>query len=130
MKDDRTYKDFGDALYELKKKNYDISYSRIAKKTGLFESTVNALINRRRATSPDDEIIKKMADCFNVAPEYFYEWRLKRFLELVDTNRELLDNCEKEARKFGKSTAPPEPDPEPKKETSKSKKEQNSTQPV
>lgn len=48
MKDDRTYKDFGDALFELKKKNYDISYSRIAKKTGLFESTVNALFNRRR----------------------------------------------------------------------------------
>lgn len=100
MKDDKTYKDFGEAVYELKKKNYDISYGRIARKTGLLEATVNALINRRRANPPEDEVMKKIADCFNVPPQYFYEWRLKRFLEYLNNNRELLDDCEKTMRKF------------------------------
>jgi transcriptional regulator with XRE-family HTH domain len=100
MKSDKTYKDFGDALYELKKKNYDISYGNISRKTGILEATVTALANRRRANPPDDETIKKIADCFNVPVEYFYEWRLKRFLEFLNDNRELLDDCEKTMRKF------------------------------
>jgi len=106
MKDDRNYKDFCDALYELKKKNYDISYGRIAKKTGLLEATVTALANRRRANPPDDNVIIKIAEAFNVKPEYFYDWRLKRFLEFVNDNREYLDHCEKESRKFKKGVSP------------------------
>jgi len=92
---DRTYKDFGDALLELKEKNYNISFGRIAGKTGLLEATVTALANRRRANPPSDEVMIKIAECFNVRPEYFYEWRLKRFLELLDSNREILDQVEK-----------------------------------
>lgn len=116
MKDDRTYKDFCDALYELKKKNYDISYGRIAKKTGILEATVTALANRRRANAPDDEIMIKIAEAFNVKPEYFYDWRLKRFLEFVNENRDFLDHCEK----IRKGYTPP---PQSKKETPKSANE-------
>jgi transcriptional regulator with XRE-family HTH domain len=95
MKGNKTYKDFSDALYELKKINGDISYGRIAQKTGILEATINALANRRRANAPDDDVIQKIADCFNVTADYFYEWRLKKFLEFVDKNRDFLDHCEK-----------------------------------
>lgn len=100
MRKDRTYKDFSDALFELKKENHDISYGRIAQKTGILEATINALANRRRANPPTDEVIKKVADCFNVRVEYFYEWRLKRFLEYVNENRDFLDHCEKVRRGY------------------------------
>ena len=100
MEEDRTYKDFADALYELKKKNYDISYGRIAQKTGILEATINALANRRRANPPSDEVIKKIAECFNVKPDYFYEWRLKRHMEFIDNNRQFLDRCEQESKKY------------------------------
>jgi transcriptional regulator with XRE-family HTH domain len=97
---DKTYKDFAEAFYQLKKKNYDISYGRIAQKTGILEATVNALANRRRANPPEDDIMAKIADCFNLTPDYFYEWRLKRFLEFLDENREFLDTCIKMARGY------------------------------
>jgi transcriptional regulator with XRE-family HTH domain len=112
MKDDRTYKDFCDAFYELKKKNYDISYGRIAKKTGILEATVTALANRRRAHPPADEVIIAIAAAFNVRPDYFYDWRLKRFLEFINENRDFLDNCEKIRKGYN-------PPPQSKKETPK-----------
>jgi transcriptional regulator with XRE-family HTH domain len=103
---EKTYKNFGDALFELKKKNYDIAYSKIAKKTGLCESTVNALVNRRHANLPNDDIMIKMAECFNLEPSYFYEWRYKRINEFIDSNREFLDIIEKESKKWSKPSTP------------------------
>lgn len=97
---DKTYKDFSEAFYELKKKNYDISYGRISQKTGILEATINALANRRRANPPDDEVMRKIAECFNLTPDYFYEWRLKKFLSFLNENREFLDTCIKMARSY------------------------------
>ena len=96
----KTYKDFADALYELKKINGDISYGRISQKTGILEATVNALANRRRANPPKEEVMKKLADLFNVEPDYFYENRLNKLLEIMDKDREFVDYCLRQYKKF------------------------------
>jgi transcriptional regulator with XRE-family HTH domain len=119
MRNDRTYKDFGDALWELKKANHDISYGQIARRTGILEATVTALANRRRANPPDDEIMKTLADFFHVKPEYFYEWRLKKFLEFVNEHRDFLDHCEKVKKGYTPVAKREEPTPLPKDEREK-----------
>jgi len=96
----KTYKDFADALYELKKIHDDISYGRISQKTGILEATVNALANRRRANPPKADVIKKIADLFNVRPEYFYEHRLRKVLDYINNNRKFLDVIERAMRKY------------------------------
>ena len=120
MRDDRSYKDFADAMFELKKANYDISYGRIAHKTGLLEATVNALANRRRANPPSEDVMLKIAECFNVKPEYFYEWRLTKFLKFLDENRDFLDHCEKLKKNYQpQSEAKKERQPEDNQDTQK-----------
>ena len=99
----KTYRDFADALFELKKINDDISYGRISQKTGILEATVNALANRRRANPPKEEVMKKLADLFNVEPDYFYENRLNRLLEIMDKDREFVDYCLRQSKKFKKA---------------------------
>lgn len=98
----KTYDDFADAFYKLKKDNGDISYGKISLSIGILESTINALVNRKRANPPSDEIINKIAKYFKIKPEYFYEYRLKKLLEYIDSNREFLDDCLKQARKYKK----------------------------
>jgi hypothetical protein len=51
---------------------------------------------------------KEFADFFHVTEDYFYEYRLKRMLEFLDKNREFLDHCEKESRKYKKGLSPTE----------------------
>lgn len=87
----KTNLNFDEALYELKLKNDDISYGKIALGTGILECTINALVNRKRTNPPDDEIIIKIAKYFNIDPSYFYEWRKTKFLEFLDTHRDFLD---------------------------------------
>ena len=123
----RTYKDFGEAIEELRQKAR-ISYDTIAFKIRHPQSYVYGLCTKRKRNLPKYEQMKEFSDFFNVPEDYFYEYRLRKMLEFLDGNREFLDHCEKESRKFSKSPTPLEP--EPKKETSKSKKEQNSIQPV
>lgn len=119
MKKDRTYKDFGDALWELKKANHDISYGQISRKSGILEATVTALANRRRANPPNDETIKAIAEVFNVRPDYFYEWRFKRFLEFLNEHRDFLDHCEKVKKGYVPMTKKEEPLQLPKDEREK-----------
>ena len=96
-----TYKDFGEALDELRVE-HDYSYDRLALKLGIANSYVYHIINRRMKTLPSNELVEKIAKFFNLEPEYFYEYRLRKMLELVDKNREYLDYCQKEFDKWSK----------------------------
>ncbi len=69
--------------------------------TGILEASINALANRLRAKPPADEVIKKIAD-FYITPDYFYEYRLKKLLEFIDGNREFLDDCLRQSKKYKK----------------------------
>jgi len=100
----QTYKDFNDALIELKHINNDISYGKISMATGILESTLNALANRRRAHPPSDEIIKKISTFFKISPDYFYEYRLSRLLKIIDKNRDFLDYCLKQTASYKKES--------------------------
>jgi transcriptional regulator with XRE-family HTH domain len=113
----KTYKDFGDALDTLRVQA-DLSYDRLSLGLGIANSYVYHMINRRTKNAPSDEIIKKIADYFHLEPEYFYEYRLRRMLEFLDSNREFLDHCEKESKKYSKdSPTPPVKKEKPKKAT-------------
>lgn len=96
-----TYKNFGEALDELRVDN-DYSYDRLALALGIANSYVYHMINKRMKSAPSDEIIKKIANFFHLEPEYFYEYRLRKMLELVDKNRQYLDHCQKEFDKWYK----------------------------
>ena len=98
----KTYEDFANAFYQLKIDHNDVSYGKISLSVGILESTINALVNRKRAKPPSDKVIKKISDYFKVKPEYFYEYRLKKLLEYIDSNREFLDDCLRQSKKYNK----------------------------
>lgn len=95
----KTNKDFGAALDELRIEN-DLSYDRLSLQIGMTASYLYSIINRRIASAPKDEVIKKIADYFGVSPEYFFEYRLRKFIKFVEDNRDYLDHCEKEKNKW------------------------------
>jgi transcriptional regulator with XRE-family HTH domain len=97
----RTYKSFGEAL-DVLRIEHDLSYDRLSLALGIANSYVYHMINRRTKNAPSDAIIQKIADYFHLEPSYFYEYRLRKMLEFVDTNREFLDHCEKETKKWSK----------------------------
>lgn len=72
--------------------------------TRILEDTVNAPANRCRVNPPSDEVLKKIADYFHVIPDYFYEYRLQKLQKYIDENREFLDECLKQSKKFKKDT--------------------------
>ena len=97
----KTYKNFGEALDALRVEA-DLSYERLSMKLGIANSYVYNMINRRTKSAPSNEMIEKIAALFNILPTYFYEYRLRKMLEFVDDNREFLDYCEKESKKWSK----------------------------
>jgi len=97
----KTYRDFGDAVDELRMKA-DLSYDRMALGVDIAQSYLYHIINRRKASAPKDDIIKKIADFFHVPPSYFYEYRLRRFLDFLNNNREMLDHCLRQAKRTQK----------------------------
>ena len=94
-----TYKDFGEALDELRVE-YNYSYDRLALKLGIANSYVYHMINRRTKSAPSNEIMEKVAKFFGLEPEYFYEYRLRKLLETFNENREYVDYCIKEFSKW------------------------------
>ena len=108
----KSYDDFADAFYKLKKENGDISYGKISMATGILEATINALANRRRANPPTKETIDKIAKFFHVTPDYFYEWRLKKLLEFMNEKREFVDYCIRQSKKYKKELPEEEVEPE------------------
>jgi len=78
-----TNKDFGDALKELKERK-GLSYMQIAIKSGLSDSYLVLLV-QKKALPPKDKYIKKIAKAFNLKPEYFKEYRQRRLAEKLNT---------------------------------------------
>ena len=109
----KTYKSFGEALDELRVEA-ELSYDRLSLKVGITQSYLYYIINRRADTAPNNKIIEKIAKFFGLEPEYFFEFRLRKMIDFVNDNREFLDHCEKESRKFKKGVSPalPESDTE------------------
>jgi len=97
----RTYKNFGDATDELRMKA-GLSYDRMSLEIGIAQSYLYHIINRRKASAPKDEIIKKISEFFHITPYFFYEYRLRRLLDFIDKNREFLDHCLRQAKRIGR----------------------------
>jgi transcriptional regulator with XRE-family HTH domain len=103
----KSYDDFGVAMDKLRVTK-GVSFDTMSFKLGIAQSYLWGLANRRKANLPKDELMEKIAGYFQVQPSYFHEWRLKRILEFIDKNREFLDHCEKETRRFKKGLSPTE----------------------
>ncbi|GAH57393.1 unnamed protein product, partial [marine sediment metagenome] len=86
---------------ELRKKS-GVSFDTMSFKIGIAQSYLWGLANRRRANMPKEELIEKIADYFDLPPSYFYEYRLKKFLDYTDNNREFLDHCLRQAKRLNK----------------------------
>jgi len=97
----KTYKSFGDAIDELRM-GAGLSYDRLSLEVGIAQSYLYHIVNRRKASAPKNEIIKSLADFFHVDPGYFYEYRLRQLLEFIDQNREFVDYCLRQSKKFNK----------------------------
>ena len=104
----KTYKDFGIAVEELKIEA-GISYDTIAFSIQRAQSYVYGICNRRTRNLPKYEIMKEFAGFFHISPDYFYEWRLRKFLDFINENREFLDHCLRQAKRIDrKPSAKPE----------------------
>ena len=84
-----TQKDFADALFKLKK-DIGLSYMQIAVKAKLSDTYLINIVNRKNL-APNDGNIEKIAKALGVEPEYFFEYRLRRLINLINDNREYLD---------------------------------------
>ena len=122
----KTYKDFGEAIEELRQ-NSRISYDTVAFGIRRAQSYVYGICTRRKRLMPTYDQMKEFIDYFHLTENYFYEFRLKRMLENIDSNRDFLDHCEKEFKKWNKDFPTP---PEPKKENIKSKQKVRLNKPV
>lgn len=89
--DKYTNKSFSEAFMELKEE-LNISLGQLAMKTGLSKSFLSDISNGK-VLPPKDEFIEKIAAAFKVKPEYFFEYRLRRFTEYINENRDFLDYC-------------------------------------
>ena len=89
----KTYKTFGEAVDELRV-DAGLSYDRFSLNVGIANSYLYHIINRRQKTAPKDDIIRKIATFFKLEPEYFFEYRLRKFVERIEKNPKLLDDCE------------------------------------
>ncbi len=103
----KSYDDFGVAMDKLRVKK-GVSFDTVSFSTRIAQSYLWGLANRRKANLPKDELIQKIADYFQVKPDYFYEYRLKRMLEIVNNEREFLDHCEKEYKKWARLKGSPD----------------------
>lgn len=88
-----TYKNFGEALDNLRIEK-DLSYDRLGLSIGMTSSYLYSIINRRIASAPKDKIIEKISSFFHLEPEYFFEYRLRKHIENLEKNPQLLDKCE------------------------------------
>lgn len=102
---EKSYEDFEKAYYKLyyaEKIKSGLSFSKIAKKTDIIETTVTALASRRRKDPPSYEQMEKIAGVFNLEPEYFYDYRWKKVMDYLDKNRKFLDVVERVMKKYKK----------------------------
>jgi len=95
-----TDKSFYIAFKDLKKK-LNLSLGQIAIKTGLSKSFLSDIANNK-VLPPKDEYIEKIAKALKVEPEYFFEYRKRRLFEFCGENREFLNICLEQSKKYKK----------------------------
>jgi len=98
---EKSYKNFGDATDELRIKA-GLSYDRMSLEVGIAQSYLYHIINRRKASAPKDEIIKKIAEFFHISPYYFFEYRMRRLEDYINKDRKFLDHCLRQAKRVDK----------------------------
>jgi len=96
----KSYKDFGDAFLELKEMFPSISYGKIARELDITDSYAWNLPNRRRKAPIPKKYFVLLAKVFRIKPEYFYEYRLRKVLDYINSNRKFLDVIERAMRKY------------------------------
>jgi transcriptional regulator with XRE-family HTH domain len=88
------------AFKDLKEK-LNLSLGQISIKTGLSKSFLSDIANNK-VLPPKDEYVEKIAKALKVEPEYFFEYRKRRLSEFCEENREFLDICLEQSKKYKK----------------------------
>ena len=84
-----TIEDFGDALIGLISEK-KFTYGQVGSMSKL-SATYIFDIAKKKVQPPKDENLIKIAKTLGVKPEYFFEYRLRRLINLISDNREYLD---------------------------------------
>ncbi|MBA7538045.1 hypothetical protein ES705_30319 [subsurface metagenome] len=101
MTDKKTYEDFGIILEKLKN-DRGSAYERIGIEINMNPSTLQRMAKTRAVKLPDYDVMEKVARYFHLEPHFFYEYRLRKFLDYVDNNRKFLDHCLRQAKRLTK----------------------------
>lgn len=91
-----TREDFGNALKDIMRKR-ELSYNQLSYKCGLSGQYLNQIVNRK-SLPPKDENLIKIAKALEIEPEYFFEYRLRILINLLNDAREYLDPFLKEIK--------------------------------
>ena len=84
-----TAEDFSDALKGLMHEK-KLSYNQLAYKCKLSPQFLQQIVTKK-VLPPKDKFVKVIAKSLNVEPEYFFEYRLRKLINLLKDNREYLD---------------------------------------
>ena len=92
-----TNKDISEALKELIEYKKSIfgkiwSYDYIGKKVGCSRQFISQIINKE-VLPPKDEYIEKIAKAFEIEPDYFMEYRIRRISEYLSKDKDYLEEC-------------------------------------
>lgn len=92
MENKKTYKKFCEALDTLRV-DKDLSYDRLALFIKFPSSYTYSIINRRHS-APKNRIIEQIAKSFNIEPEYFLEYRIRKLVTKIEEEPKILDKIE------------------------------------
>ena len=84
-----TNEDFGNALKDMMEER-ELSYNQLSYKCGLSGQYLNQIVNRK-SLPPKDKNLVKIAKALKVGPEYFFEYRLRSLIKILNNHREYLD---------------------------------------
>jgi len=84
-----TAEDFSDALKGLMHER-ELSYNQLAYKCKLSPQFLHQIVTKK-VLPPKDKFIKAIAKSLNIEPEYFFEYRLRSLIKILNNHREYLD---------------------------------------
>ena len=80
---------FGDAIERLMNE-LGVTYRGLAAKTDLSAGYLNHLVHGNRPV-PSNDVIKRLANAFDVDPDHFREYRLRVITEKLERMPEMVD---------------------------------------
>ena len=84
-----TSESFGPAIEQLMNES-GTTYRGLAARTGLSAGYLNHLVHGNRPV-PSNDVIQRLADALDVAPEHFREYRLRVITERLEAMPEMVD---------------------------------------